>query len=234
MPNCVHCGQLLPEGAAFCIECGKPRAVATPAAEPRVASPAVAGSRAPWWVAGLLGVAMMGTGLRQWFSGPSNSPSPAPPAPVATATDQGTPVVPPPVETPLPPPPPPPPEVPPATTPSLTVLYESEHDLDGDGREERVRVISLEANAEPNSASRKQLQILSPEGDLRFVSEPFEEPFHTDLDELAESTEGKAGLHILPGTSEYPRIRLIFAARSGNFVDFRFNGQQFELAEFGD
>ncbi len=88
----------------------------------------------------------------------------------------------------------------------------------------------------PNLAptARKQFQILSGQGDLRFVSEPFEEPFHTDMDDLAESPEGKAGPHILAGSSEYPRIRLIFTARSGNFVDFHFNGQQFELAEIGD
>ena len=224
MANCVHCGHPIPGEAAFCIECGKPRASA-PAPPPPASAPQ--GSRAPWMTAAIVGMAILGGGLRQWWSRPA-APSPTPSAAVATTA---------PTPTPSPPPTTPPPEEVSSPTPvseQVTILYESERDLDGDGAPERARVISLEGNPEPNSSARKQFQILSAQGDLRFVSEPFEEPFHTDLDELAESPEGKAGLHFLPGNSQYPRIRLIFTARSGNFVDFHFNGQQFELADIGD
>ena len=70
-------------------------------------------------------------------------------------------------------------------------------------------------------------------GTLQFDSEPFEEHFHTDLDSIAESADQKSGLHVLVG-SKYPRIRLIFATRSGNFVDFQFDGRNYVVAEFGD
>ncbi len=262
MANCIHCGHPFPEDAAFCIECGRPKAAGSVSAAPisvgapiSKAPPPVAvpgGSRARWWGAGLVGLLMLGTGLRQWLWTPAQPtasptvtapavPAAQPTAPAPPAVDQPTPSSSPtaaeestPASSPIPAE-----EFTPSSSPipasqSATVLYQSEHDLDGDGSPELARVVSLEGVSDPNSTARKQFQVLSPEGHLRYVSEPFEEPFHTDLDDLAESPEGKAGLHVLPGTSEFPRIRLIFAARSGNFVDFRFNGQQFELAEIGD
>lgn len=116
----------------------------------------------------------------------------------------------------------------------MPVLYQSQGDLDGDGQPEVARVVSLDGNSAPDSQARKQLQILSSRGDFRFVSEPFEEPFRTDLDHLAEDSQGKAGLHVLKSSSGYPKIRLLFAPCSGNFVDFHYNGQQFELAGMGD
>lgn len=115
------------------------------------------------------------------------------------------------------------------------MLYQVQKDLDGDGQMELARVVSLDGKSAPESQARKQLQILSVRGDLRYVSEPFEEPFRTDLDHLAEGPEGKAGLHVLGGgSSGYPKLRLLFAPCSGNFVDFHYNGQQFELAGMGD
>ena len=156
-----------------------------------------------------------------------SSPAPTVATPVATpvvtptpqaSVEQATPVSPPtPSPTPL----------------AEVVLYQLERDLNGDGQPESARVIALDRNPEPNSDSRKVLQILNSNGALQFASEPFEEPFHTDLDSIAESADQKSGLHVLEG-SKYPRIRLIFATRSGNFVDFQFDGHNYVVAEFGD
>lgn len=112
-------------------------------------------------------------------------------------------------------------------------LYHAQADLNGDGQPESVEVVVLDGNPTPNSASTKVLKILSADGKLLFQSERFEEPFHTDLDHLAESPEQTSGLHIVAGRP-YPRIRLIFATRSGNFVDFHYDGRGYSLAEVGD
>jgi hypothetical protein len=118
------------------------------------------------------------------------------------------------------------------TTPEC-ILYQMNHDLNGDGQSESAQIVALDNNPEPNAASRKVLRIQDAHGSLQFESEPFEEPFHTDIDSVAESAQEKAGLHLLPG-SPFPRIRLIFASHSGNFVDFHFNGKEYVLAEIGD
>ena len=115
----------------------------------------------------------------------------------------------------------------------LPTLYELQSDLNGDGSRERAVVVALDGNPEPNAPSRKALRIYDSAGNLQFESEPFEEPFHTDLDSTAEHAQEKAGLHLVE-TKSYPRIRLIFTTRSGNFVDFRFDGQGYVLAEVGD
>lgn len=114
-----------------------------------------------------------------------------------------------------------------------SVLYQIAHDLNGDRQSESARIVALDHNPEPNSSSRKALRIYGPDGKLQFESEPFEEPFHTDTDSLAESPEEKTGLHVVAGSS-HPRLRLIFTTRSGNFVDFQFNGKTYVLAELGD
>jgi len=112
-------------------------------------------------------------------------------------------------------------------------LYDLRADLNGDGQRERAQVVALDRNPEPNSSSRKVLRIYDQAGALKFESEPFEEPFHTDLDSSAEHEEEKAGLHLVPG-GRFPRLRLIFTTRSGNFVDFQFDGHHYVLAEIGD
>lgn len=119
------------------------------------------------------------------------------------------------------------------TPPETVILYQADQDLNGDQQAESVQVIALDNNPDANAPSKKILRIYGADGSLQFASETFEEPFHTDLDSLAESPEEKAGLRILPG-SKYPRIRLIFATRSGNFVDFQFDGRNYVLAEVGD
>ncbi len=125
------------------------------------------------------------------------------------------------------------PPSPAASSVSEVILFQVDQDLNGDRTQESARVVALDHNPEPNSSSRKVLRIYGSDGRLQFQSEPFEEPFRTDLDSTAEKSEEKAGLRLLVGTS-YPRIRLIFATRSGNFVDFQFNGKEYVLAEIGD
>ena len=115
----------------------------------------------------------------------------------------------------------------------LPALYELQSDFNGDGSPERAMVVALDHNPEPNAPSRKALRIFDGAGALQFESAPFEEPFHTDLDSTAEQDGEKAGLHLVPA-KRFPRIRLIFASRSGNFVDFQFDGQHYVLAEMGD
>lgn len=121
----------------------------------------------------------------------------------------------------------------PAAEPAPPTLYELQADLDGDGQRERAQVVALDRNPEPNASSRKVLRISDQAGVVKFESESFEEPFHTDLDSTAEHAEEKAGLHLLPDR-RFPRLRIIFTTRSGNFVDFQFDGRQYVLAEMGD
>lgn len=112
-------------------------------------------------------------------------------------------------------------------------LYRKQADLNGDGSSETVEVIVLEDNLQPNAATPKVLKILSASGSLLFQSEKFEEPFRTDLDSIAEAPDQVCGLHLIAG-NPYPRIRLIFTPRSGNFVDFGYDGKEFGLAGLGD
>ncbi|MFN8610666.1 MAG: hypothetical protein U0931_24205 [Vulcanimicrobiota bacterium] len=127
----------------------------------------------------------------------------------------------------------------PTTTPDVTpapipVLYEVRGDLNGDGKPETVQVLGCDGQDRPDTDGHKQMRILSVDSETLFESETFQEPFHVDSDVYAQKTEERAGVHILSKGSGYPLIRLVFASASGNFVDFKFNGSRFVLAEIGD
>lgn len=118
--------------------------------------------------------------------------------------------------------------------PLNSLLFEARGDVNCDGSTETVRILSLVPGAQAKASSDKQLEILSSDGTVVFASERFKEPFRADLDDTAETPDQKAGLHILEGGGGYPVIRVIFVCRSGNFVDFRYNGHSYELAVVGD
>lgn len=122
------------------------------------------------------------------------------------------------------------------TVPSPTAelpLFQTRGDLNGDGSVETVRILSLVPGASADSSSDKRMEILAADGTVVFSSEVFQEPFRTDFDDMAETPEQKAGLHIVEG-KRYPVIRVIFVCRSGNFADFQFNGQTYDLADVGN
>jgi hypothetical protein len=113
-------------------------------------------------------------------------------------------------------------------------LFEAHGDLNSDGALETVRVLGLSPAAEANSDVDKQIEIADAGGSVLFRSEVFQEPFRTDLDDMAENPDQKAGLHILQSAQGFPVIRVIFVCRSGNFVDFQFNGQTYEVVTTGN
>ncbi|MBT9584547.1 zinc ribbon domain-containing protein [bacterium] len=256
MPNCSKCANPLPSDALFCVECGQPVAVPSDRVCPKCQSSLVADAKfcvgcgfsihsdppssaaplSPWLRKASLAVVAV-LGVYMLWKGISGLPV-ATSVPTATSSFIPTATVAPPLATPAPQASlelaSPVSQVTPSPTPPAdVVLYHLERDLNGDQQPESARVVALDRNPEPNSDSRKVLQILDGNGVLQFASEAFEEPFHTDLDEIAESADQKSGLHVLEG-SKYPRIRLIFAPRSGNFVDFQFDGLHYVVAEFGD
>lgn len=257
MSNCSKCAKPVPPDALFCVECGQPVAVKSNSVCPKCQASLPADTQfcvacgcslksapfsstapgsAPWLRnASLVAVAVLGVCML--WKGISGLP-PATPVPTATPSSSPAATVAAPLATPTPPASlepdtPVSPTTPSPTPPADVVLYQLERDLNGDRQPESARVVALDRNPEPNSDSRKVLQILDGNGALQFASEPFEEPFHTDLDSIAENADQKCGLHVLEG-STYPRIRLIFAPRSGNFVDFQFDGHTYVVAEIGD
>lgn len=117
---------------------------------------------------------------------------------------------------------------------ALPLLYEVTGDVNKDGRLEKIQVLGLDGQTQPDSDGNKQMLVLNSDSEVIFRSESFQEPFHLDSDVYAQKPEERAGVHILPQTSGYPIIRLVFASASGNFVDFKFNGAKFVLAEVGD
>lgn len=213
MPSCPQCDRELLPDSAFCVECGHK----------------LGGTPSPSWGLREVGLALVGlVGLGLFYRGvfppkvAAPTPTAAPSSPSPTAIPVSLPTLTP-VSTPESTP----------VTPEVTILYRVQEDLDGDGNLETAQVVALDGNPQPNSNSRKVLRIYAMGGRMSFESEAFEEPFHTDLDHLAEKPEEKAGLWVVKGEG-YPRLRMIFATRSGNYVDYRFDGQNYDLAGMGD
>ncbi len=113
-------------------------------------------------------------------------------------------------------------------------LFQAEADLNGDGARETVKILALAPGALASSDCDKRMEILDASGAVVFSSPVFQEPFRTDLDDMAENPDQKAGLHVLEGSEGYPVIRVIFVCRSGNFADFQYNGQTYVLVGSGD
>jgi hypothetical protein len=113
-------------------------------------------------------------------------------------------------------------------------LFEVRGDLNSDGAMETVRIVGMVPGAKANSDADKRLEILGIDGDVLFESKIFQAPFRTDLDDIAETPEQKAGLHILESSEGYPVVRVIFVCRSGDFFDLQFDGQAYVVVQYGN
>jgi len=118
-------------------------------------------------------------------------------------------------------------------TPIDTVIFEDRGDLDSDGREEVVQVVAVDGNPSSTTRTPRRLQILRQDGTIAFQTDPFTEPFSPDLDHLADKPWNRAGVHVVPGKSRWPDVRLVFASASGNYVVFRYDGETWQLVDEG-
>lgn len=114
---------------------------------------------------------------------------------------------------------------------SYHVLYSLHADVDGDGADERILMLSRD-DADPTSRSFKEFWVMKLKGEKFhrvFTSGPMEAEFTNQMAlwQLEGPDNMTPGISLLNRGERFPLIRVVFAPGSDYLADFQFDGKTY-------